>query len=346
VKRRNMFNAAWAVMVLSAGGMSGAVYAQSASAPAEIRIMENGGTSGDSIEQGYIKPFSARTGIKVTRESPTGVGKLQAMVQSGKITATLVELSATDTATANALGLIEPLDWEAINPDPIYPEARQPNAFGWQYSSTLMAWKKGSKAPKTWADFWNVKDFPGKRALPDYPASVLPLALLADGVAPEDLYPLDIDRAFASLEKIKGSVAVWWKAGAQPAQLLEDQEVTYAVAWSGRVVGNPKIDYTYNQGLLQLTYFVVPKGADPAAKAAAMGLLHEASKLDNQVAATRVIPYTGASPGIEKLLPAEVANNFPTTDANKRVQVQPDPRWSAENATMLQRRWQAFKLGL
>ena len=63
------------------------------------------------------------------------------------------------------------------------------------------------KKPLSWADFWNVKDFPGKRALPDYASYALPLALLADGVKPENLYPLDVDRAFASLQKIKGSIA-------------------------------------------------------------------------------------------------------------------------------------------
>ncbi|WP_326537473.1 extracellular solute-binding protein [Pseudorhodoferax sp.] len=341
-----LYKALFGALTASMALCSAVAQAQSTPAVKEIRILEAGGPSGDSVEQAYIKPFTARTGIKVTRESPASAGKLQAMVQSKNITATLVELGATDTAAMRALGMLEPLDWAAINPDPIYPEARQPDAFGWQYSSTLMAWAKGTKPPKTWADFWNVKDFPGKRAMPDYPAASLAIALLADGVPPDQLFPLDIDRAFASLQKIKGSVAVWWKAGAQPPQLLEDKEVSYSVAWSGRVIGNPKIDYTYNQGLLSLTTFVVPKGADPAAKAAAMGLLHEASKLQNQLVAANIIPYTGASPGIEKLVPKERINDFPTSEANKKVQVQTDATWTAANAALLQKRWQEFKLGL
>lgn len=328
--------------LLMMGIATSAAYAQ----PKELRMLESGGPSGDSIEQAYIKPFTAKTGIKVVRESPTSTGKLQAMVQSGNITATLVELGATNVVQARALGLIEPLDWKAINPAPLYEEAKWPDAFGYQYFSTMMAWRKGEKPLQSWADFWNVKDFPGKRALPDYPSYTLALALLADGVKPEKLYPLDIDRAFASLAKIKDHVAVWWKAGAQAPQLLEDKEVTYSAAWSGRVVGSEKLAYTYNEGLLMLSYFVVPKGADPAAKAAAMGLLHEMSIAKNQAVAAEIIPYTGASTAIESAIDKSRAHLYPTSDANKKVQVLADPTWTANNAKEIEKRWQQFKLGM
>lgn len=312
----------------------------------EFRILESGGASGDSIEEAYIKPFTARTGVKVMRESPTSLGKLQAMVQSKNVTTVLVELGATNLFQARALGLLEPLDWTKINPEPMFAEARQPDGFGYQYFSTIMAWPKGAKPMTSWADFWNVKDFPGKRALPDYPSYTLPLALLADGVKPENLYPLDVDRAFKSLVKIKGSVAVWWKAGAQSPQLLEDKEVQYAAAWSGRIVGNQKLDYTYNQGLLQASYFAVPKGASAAEKEAAMGLLHEMSKADNQIKAAAIIPYTGPSPNITGKLPAAKLNEYPTTLKNKAVQALSDPSWTATNAKEIERRWQEFKLGM
>ena len=321
-------------------------FAQSGSAPKELRMLESGGPSGDSIEQAYIKPFTEKTGIKVVRESPTSTGKLQAMVQSGNITSTLVELGATNVVMARTLGLIEPLDWDAIKPGPLYEEAKWPDAFGYQYFSTIMAWRKGEKPLTSWADFWNVKDFPGKRALPDYPSYTLALALLADGVNPQELYPLDVDRAFASLDKIKDHVAVWWKAGAQAPQLLEDREVTYSAAWSGRIVDNDKLDYTYDQGLLMLSYFVVPKGADPAAKAAAMGLLHEMSLARNQAVAAEVIPYTGASTEIEAAIDPAKASLYPTSEANKKVQALADPVWTATNAKEIEKRWQQFKLGL
>ncbi len=312
----------------------------------EFRILESGGPSGESIESAYIKPFTARTGIKVTRESPTSLGKLQAMVASKNITSILVELGGTNLIQARAMDLIEPLDWKKINPNPMFPEAKLPDGFGYQYFSTIMAWPKGAKPMTSWADFWNVKDFPGKRALPDYPGYTLPLALLADGVKPENLYPLDIERAFKSLNKIKNDVAVWWKAGAQSPQLLEDKEVQYAASWSGRIVGNPNLEYTYKQGFLQVSYFAVPKGAPPDVKEAAMGLLTEMSKAENQARAAEDVPYTGASPEIQGKLPAARLEDYPTSPNNRAVQALGDPAWTAENAKQIERRWQEFKLGM
>lgn len=311
----------------------------------EFRILESGGPSGESIEAAYIKPFTERTGIKVTRESPTSLGKLQAMVQSGNVSSVLVELGSTNLAMARATGLIEPLDWDKINPEPMFEEAQLPDGFGYQYFSTIMAWADGTEPLTSWADFWNVDKFPGTRALPDYPLYTLPLALLADGVKPDELYPMDVDRAFESLEKIRDDVAVWWQAGAQSPQLLQDQEVTYAAAWSGRIVDNPNLGYTYDQGLLQASYFVVPKGADPAQKEAAMGLLHEMSKATNQAKAATMIPYTGASPDIEAEIPTDLLHQYPTSEKNKAVQVLTDPEWTAEHAADIERRWQEFKLG-
>jgi putative spermidine/putrescine transport system substrate-binding protein len=312
----------------------------------EIRMIEAGGLSGDSIEAGYIRPFTARTGIRVVRENPNPLGKLRAMVESRSITAVLFELGSLSTAIAQAAGMIEPLDWAAINPDPMFEEARLPHAFGYQYYSTLIAWRAGAKPLRSWADFWNTREFPGKRTLPENFTLSLPMALLADGVAPDKLYPLDLNRAFRSLDKVKGSVSVWWGAGAQPPQLLKDNEVQYAASYSGRVAGQAGIELTYAQGLLDLSYFVVPKGANPAEKAAAMALLHEMSVAANQAKAAEVISYTGASPQLDALLPQARLREFPTTRENKELQVLGNPAWWAQNRDAAERRWQEFKLGL
>ncbi len=312
----------------------------------EFRMVEAGGLSGDSIEAGYIKPFTARTGIRVVRENPNPLGKLRAMVESRNVTAALYELGSLETAIAQAAGLIEPLDWAAINPDPMFEEAKQPYGFGYQYYSVLMAWRTDAKPLSSWAEFWDVQKFPGKRTMPDYFTFTLPIALLADGVPPEKLYPLDLDRAFRKLGQIKGSVSVWWGAGAQAPQLLKDNEVQYAAAYSGRVAGQPGIAITYRQALLDLAFFVVPKGANPAEKAAAMGLLHEMSIAANQAKAAEVVPYTGASPALDRLLPQDRLLEFPTAAANRAVQVSGNPTWWAENRDVAERRWQEFKLGL
>ncbi len=312
----------------------------------ELRMTEAGGASGDSIQAGYLEPFQKASGITVIRENPSGLGKLRAMVEAGAVTSVLLELGSPELEQAKALDLVEPLDWDAIGPEPMFEEAKDESGYGYQYYSTIMAWRADAKAPANWQDFWDTKNFPGKRALPDYPTYILPMALIADGVAPADLYPLDLDRAFASLEKIKDSVAVWWQAGAQPPQLLKDNEVQYAVAWSGRVAGQAGIDYSFNQGQLDIAFFAVPKGADPNQKAAAMGIFYEMSVPENQAKAAEVVSYTGNSPNLEPLLPQDRLGEFPTTKANKDAQFLVDAKWWFENADAVETRWQEFKLGL
>ena len=162
---------------------------------AELRMTEAGGPSGESIEKGYLNPFTEKSGIAVVRESPSGLGKLRAMVEAGNVTSVLLELSSPELEQAKALDLVEPLDWDAIAPEPMFEEAKDEYGYGYQYYTTLMAWRADAKAPQSWQDFWDVEAFPGKRALPDYAAYILPMALLADGVAVEELYPLDLDRA-------------------------------------------------------------------------------------------------------------------------------------------------------
>jgi putative spermidine/putrescine transport system substrate-binding protein len=312
----------------------------------ELRMTEAGGPSGDSIEQGYLNPFTEASGVAVVRENPSGLGKLRAMVEAGAVTSVVLELSSPELEQAKALDLVEPLDWDAIDPLPMFEEAKDESGYGYQYYSTIMAWRDDAKAPQSWQDFWDVEAFPGKRALPDYAAYILPMALLADGVPVGELYPLDLDRAFESLDRIKDHVAVWWQAGAQPPQLLQDNEVQYAVAWSGRVAGQDGIAYSFQDGQLDIAFFVVPKGADPNQKELANGIFYEMSVPENQAVAADVVSYTGNSPDLEPLLPQDRLGEFPTTKANKDMQHLADARWWFENAEEVETRWQEFKLGL
>jgi len=312
----------------------------------EIRMLEAGGDSGEAVQAAYIEPFQKKTGIRVVRENPTSLGKLKAMVASRNVTTPIVLVPRSWLAQAKTENLLEPLDWAAINPQPITAEAKDSHAIGWSYFSNVMAWRSDVKAPKTWADFWNVADFPGKRSLIDDPSVMLPVALLADGVAMDKLFPLDIDRAFRSLSKIRPHVSVWWTAGSQPPQLLQDKEVAYAMTYSGRVHGKPGISFSYNQGILDLSFFGVPKGATPEQKAVAMKFFHELTVPENQLVAMARIPYSGASANLDKLLPADKASLYPTTAGNAKLQFMNDiERWKAI-APQVEKRWQQFKLGM
>lgn len=313
-----------------------------------IRLTAAGGESGRSVKEGYIEPFSAKTGIEVVFEETAGtpLGKLRAMVESGNVDVVLHELGAPALAQAKALGIVEPLDWSLIDPAPMFSEAKDEYGLGYQYFSMVSAWRSDVALLTNWGDFWNVDKFPGKRALPDIPYHTLPIALLADGVPPDKIYPIDFDRAFASLERIKSQVQVWWTAGSQAPQLLGDNEIQYAAVYSGRVAGNPKFGFTFDQGLLWLSYFAVPKGAAEDQKLAAYKLLHEMTLVENQAVAAGIIPYSGCSPDLDPLLPQDRLQDFPTTQVNRAKQALPNAQFWYDNAQTVETRWQQFKLAL
>ena len=340
MKRRSFVAAAASLPAV--GILSGTARAQSK----EIRMIESGGASGDSIQAGYIEPLKAKTGINVVRESPSSLGKLRALVESGQTTTTLFELGSSVMVQAKKLGLIEKIDWDAVKPAAMFPEAKNEYGFGYQYFSTIMAWKAGQKEPKSWAEFFDTKAFPGKRCLPDYPHYCLGFAAQAAGVPIDKLFPLDVDLAFKKLNEIKKDVSVWWKAGAQPPQLLKDNEVQYVICWSGRVVGDPAFGMNFAGGKADLSYFGIVKNSKPEDKAAAYKLMHEMSLPENQAKAAGVISYTGPSPELDPLLPKEKLWQFPTSKQNKAVQYFEDAEWWAANGEAVNKKWEAFKLSL
>ena len=342
MKRRTFVGAAAASLPAFSILTAGAARAQSK----EIRMIEAGGLSGDSIQVGYIDPLKAKTGINVVRESPSSLGKLRALVESGQTSATMFELGSGVVLQAKKLGLIEPVDWAAVNPAPMFPEAKSEYGFGYQYFSTIMAWRAGMKEPKNFTEFFDSKAFPGKRCLPDYPHYCLPFALQATGVPIDKLFPLDVDTAFKKLNEIKKDVAVWWKAGAQPPQLMKDNEVQYSICWSGRVVGDPAFGLNFAGGKADLSFFAIVKGAKPDDKAAAYKLFHEMSLAENQAKAAQVISYTGPSPDLDALLPKDKLWQYPTSKQNKAVQYFENAEWWAENGEAVNKKWEAFKLSL
>ena len=130
-------------------------------------------------------------------------------------------------------GLFEKLDWAKLGgKDKYLPDAVSDCGVGAIVYSFVLAYdgdKIKDDAPKTWADFWNTQKCPGKRALRKGPKTTLEIALMADGVAPQDVYKMlahadGVDRAFKKLDQLKPNL-VWWEKGSQPPQLLAAGEV-------------------------------------------------------------------------------------------------------------------------
>jgi putative spermidine/putrescine transport system substrate-binding protein len=204
----------------------------------DLSIVSWGGAYQEAQEKVYFDPFRSATGIKMTAESwDGGVGVLRAKVEGGNANWDVVQVEAEELALGCEEGLFEKLDWSKIGgKDQYLPAAVHDCGVGAIFWDFNLAYDgdKFKDGPKSWADFFDLKKFPGKRGLRQGPKSTLEVALMGDGVKPSEVYDVlrteaGIDRAFAKLDTIK-DVTVFWKPGAQPPQWLASGEVAMTTA--------------------------------------------------------------------------------------------------------------------
>ena len=162
-----------------------------ASAQAEEMVFTSwGGTTQDAQKQAWAEPFTQATGIAVLQDGPTDYGKLKAMVEAA-MSWDVVDVEHDFAIKAAADGLLEPLDFQAIDKSTIDPRFVTDHAVGSFYYSFVLAYNQdaGRGGPPTWADLFDLEKFPDKRTFYKWSApGAIEIALLADGVAPDKLY--------------------------------------------------------------------------------------------------------------------------------------------------------------
>ncbi|GGK01443.1 ABC transporter substrate-binding protein [Pseudomonas matsuisoli] len=317
--------------------------AAAASAAADtVNFVSWGGTTQDAQTQAWADPFSAETGVTVVQDGPTDYGKLKAMVESGNVQWDVVDVEADFAMRAANEGLLEPLDFSVIQRDRIDPRFVSDHGVGSFYFSFVLGYNPsriGASKPDSWSALFDTKTYPGKRALYKWPSpGVIELALLADGVAEDKLYPLDLDRAFKKLDAIKKDI-VWWGGGAQSQQLLASGEVSMGQFWNGRIhalqqEGAP-VGVSWKQNLVMADFLVIPKGAPN--KAAAMKFLANASGAKGQAEFANLTAYAPVNLDSVQSLDADLAPNLPT--AHEADQVTLDFAYWAKHGGEIAGRW-------
>lgn len=308
--RRNVLKGALASAVV------GAVYRPFIGHAAEpLRVNTWGGPWEAAAKKHLFEPFTAATGIPIRTVSPVSFAKLAAQVRSGVYEFDVTTLGGGDIVRANEARLLEPL---SVVP---YDGALFQNGVASHAFATVLAWrtdKYKDKSPANWQDFWDVKTFPGSRSLQRYASRVLPIALLADGVAVKDLYPLNVDRAFKSLDRIKPHIRVWWTAGAQSTQILRDGEVDMIGIWHARYfeakdAGAP-VAMTWHQGEIERAYWVVAKGSP--SRAQALEFVKFATSPQPLASFATQAGYGPLNPASAQFVPAQNAERSPTAPGN------------------------------
>ena len=197
-----------------------------------------------------------------------------------------------------------------------------------------------SGGPKTFADFWDVEQFPGRRALPDRPATVLEAALLADGVAKDDVYTVldtneGFERALDKVRTLKQHVAFWWSSGAQPVQALSSGEVVMALGWNGRfqsgIDEDLDIAMAWEESVAQAGYFMIPTGASNLDEA--VRFLNYVVRADVQARLSEWIAYGPITPASMSYIEEARAARLPSTPERLESAVFMDIAWWAEHAT-------------
>ena len=263
-----------AVVGIVAGATLGLVPQTHAQGEQVLVVGVHGGAYEDVQRKVFFEPFTKETGIKIIGVPYPNIAKVKSMVDTKTVDVDLVELDGKDLTILANRGLLEKIDYSVIPKDTLDGLAKvavHPYGIGmfvWPTGITYNT-KKYSPAnhPRNWAEFWDVKKFPGARTLPEptYLISPIEIALLADGVAPDKLYPPDLDRAFKSLDKIKPSIVKWYKGSAESAQIIADGHADLGANTFGRIInmkgqGAP-MDIDYGQALVKIDYWMVPKGA-------------------------------------------------------------------------------------
>ncbi|HSM40418.1 MAG TPA: ABC transporter substrate-binding protein, partial [Afifellaceae bacterium] len=248
----------------------------------EITVMSWGGAYTKSQVEAYQKPWMKETGNKVNSvDADNPATPIKAQVEAGNVSIDIADVEYSDAVRYCDEGLLEPIDASALPPAPDGTPATEDFIDGaltdcavasivWSTIYAYDASKFPNEKPSTMADFFDTEKFPGKRGLRKGAKASLEMALIADGVAPGDVYDVldtdeGVDRAFAKLDSIKDDV-VWWEAGAQPPQLLADGEVVMSTAYNGRIFNaavseNKPFEIVWDGQILDFDLFVIPKGA-------------------------------------------------------------------------------------
>lgn len=308
-----------------------------------------GGVLEASWHKAFWAPFTAATGVAVKGVAPVSFAKLKAEVQSRNFEWDLTCLGDSEFAQGVHEGLLERVD-ASIVPTNQLP-AGMVTEFGVKSYTlgTNLVYRKDkfpNGGPRSWADFWDVNKFPGERCLFDRSFTCLAFALLADGVAVDKLYPMNLDRAFRKMDEIKPHIKVWWTQGTQSQELIRD-EVDMISMWSARAVdlseaGVP-LELIWNGAENYSANWCVPKG-NPNAKLA-WQYIAIAAQAKNQAEFSKLLPYGPCNPDALALVPEAQLRLTPSWPDNARQSFKHDPEWLASHLPEIRERWSQWMTG-
>jgi putative spermidine/putrescine transport system substrate-binding protein len=298
--------------------------------------------------EAYFAPFTQTTGIKLHETVWDGS---PAALQAKEATSDLVLVDGSVLITGCSTGSFAKLDWTAIGgKDHYQPQAVTDCGVGAFTRHFVLAWDRDKfQGAPSWPDFWDVAKFPGKRALQRGARMNLEIALIADGVAPGDVYRIlrtddGVDRAFRKLEQIKPYL-VWWRSPAQAPKLLASGDVLLSTAPSDRIAAIDRgttrhFGTQQTGGLYEVASWAMPKGAPNATDAAKL-----LNFMGDPAAENRFTAATGLGGLAKGLTDGMAPDQFAASPSNPALlssALQIDEQFWRDNADRLDERFDAW----
>lgn len=312
---------------------------RTAGASERLVLVNWGGDAIEKFRTVFTEAFTAETGIAVAIDGsgPTE-GAIAAMVESRAVKWDVMDAETGSTIALGRRGMLEPIDYGVVDADKIQPGYALEWGAASYFFSYVLAYDGqafGDNPPKTWADFWDVETFPGYRTLYKWMNGNLEIALLADGVDPAALFPLDVERAFRKLEELKPHILTHWGSGAESQQLFRDGEVVMGQIWNTRAKllnedTGGRVRWSFEEAVLFPSSWAVPTG-NPGGREAAMRLIAHMQDPAAQVELLREMGNGPANPAAAALVPDDLKAFNCMDPANLAIQHQIDPEWYAEH---------------
>ena len=354
-----------AVVLLGSAVLAGGAQAQESagSGPtSEITFTSWTGPYMRSQMLGFVRPYEEETGARVHVEHYAGgIDEIRDQVESANVVWDVVDLTQADSLRACNEGLLENLDGIELPDgkdgsdfrDDFVEGALNECGVGVIVWATAFAYDKGSfdgKAPSTVNDFFDTDTFPGRRAIRDDPTVIMEWALIADGVAQEDVYKTleteeGIERALSVMNAIKPGLQLW-SNGREPVRFLNDGEVTMSMVWAttGALASEePGADFAmvWNGRVIELDLFGIPKGSRN--KQAAIDFIRYASSSESLARMVGYLPNGPTRRSSLALLSDEVLARLPNNPAfDDKIVIRSDAEWWAENHAALEEAFDAW----
>lgn len=323
----------------------GAEAATAADGDLELTFTSYGSAYQEAQNEAYLDPWAEQSGATIINDEPTSYSRIQQMVDAGSVSWDVIDSEPYYPVSVCGT-YVEELDFSNIDVEAFPEGTTSPCSIPILQYSTMMVYNTETydTAPASFEDFFDVESFPGVRSVPNWASGgALEFALLADGVPVEDLYPLDMERAFAKLDTIRDSLE-FWDTSAQSQQAMEDGTVDMSLVWSGRAYeaenNGASIEPMWENNLIAWAALSIVKGAPN--REAAQQFIEYAATAEPQARFAELQPYSPAHRDAAPELD-ELQQKYNVADEEIQSQaVVVDSDWWAENNDDANEAWTAW----